>query len=388
MIHIADPSKFLDQALGLFEEVLPGRNRVFLRQRVNDFEISSVTAEHVFYESENAEAYESELEKSCLEACGVVVHFLNSEYKRKLILRLPADLSVVWFSWGPDLWVVPNMYRKLYAPLTYRMLIPKYHHLRKILYSIRDLFNKSNFINELTFFCGHREKVSIAFNAIKRTNYIATVIPDEYERLRRSFDYKGEYVKWNYQSCLNLLTTDVVTGNKVLVGHSSHAINNHFDCFDALMRKEITQDVVIPCSYGDYDYRARLITVGKALFGPRFQPITDFMSFKDYAQMLQSCSAAIMGQYCQQGLGTAIILLWNGTKLFLSNRNPMFSFFISNQLKCFSIEKDLNSARLDVPLRMDEIAQNRDILQRLYGHEQLLANTKSLCDMLESYRHG
>lgn len=381
IIHIADPSPFLDDALNLFEKVMPKKNVVFLRHRKAAFEVSAVDTSKIHYKDEDSDKYDRKLSEYISKSLGVIIHNLYDDYKQNLILALPQTIPVVLFSWGGDLGVVFSPY----APLTYRLLLHKHkhYHVKLIRYYIRDYLCKYNLLRILFFKLGWRKNHIKAMKAIERTNFIATVIPDEFDLLLDVFDYKGDYVRWNYGNDHLHSLNGTASGNKILVGHSGTEVNNHLDCFAALKRINVKQDIVFFCAYGgDQNYREHLTVTGKKLFGTRFHVVADFMGYQEYAKLLESFSAAIMGQYWQQGLGTANILLWQGTKLFLSERNPMYSFLKTNRIHVFSIEKELASEPIDRPLNHTQIQENRTILQQLYGQEQLLTNTQALCDLL------
>ena len=58
LIHIAEPSKFLDSALNLFEEIAPTKNIVFLAKRDEKFEVLEVDESKIFFKAENKKKYE------------------------------------------------------------------------------------------------------------------------------------------------------------------------------------------------------------------------------------------------------------------------------------------------------------------------------------------
>jgi hypothetical protein len=94
----------------------------------------------------------------------------------------------------------------------------------------------------------------------------------------------------------------------------------------------------------------------------------------------------IFNNYRQQGIGTIIIALWSGGKVFLSKKNVTSSFYKDNGLKIFSIEDDLfisNKPYLFNPLTREEILANRTCLLKLYSKEVV---NKSIKDFIESLK--
>ena len=92
-----------------------------------------------------------------------------------------------------------------------------------------------------------------------------------------------------------------------------------------------------------------------------------------------------MNHYRQQAMGNILIALWMGAKLFLSLRNPAYSFLNNMGVKLFSIEKDLykNKISLDGLFEKD-IFNNREILKKYYGHEQVLERTRNLLNTISN----
>ena len=387
LIHIAEPSKFLDSALNLFEEIAPTKNIVFLAKRDEKFEVLAVDESKIFFKAENKKKYDHNLSQYLSQCVGVIIHHLSNDYKYDLVLTLPINIPIVWISWGPDLTTVPNLYKKLYAPITYRYTLNKYFYLKYPIYFVRDFLYKFDTLRNILFSLGWRKNINKALKAIERTNYVATVIPNEFSLLKENVKYSGKYIQWNYCSHLELLSDAIINGNNILVGHSSHPINNQLDCFYLIEKLKIQQNILIPCSYGDMNYRTQLIATGTKFFGEKLIIAPDFLSFEEYAQLLLTCSSAIMGQYCQQGTGTAVILLWQGTKVFLSEQNPMYSFYKKSNIHVFSIETDLGIEPTDKPLNKTQIQNNRSALRKLYGREQLIENTLSLYNTLTSNTH-
>ena len=55
-------------------------------------------------------------------------------------------------------------------------------------------------------------------------------------------------------------------------------------------------------------------------------------------------------------------MLWNGTKLFLREENPVYIDFIKMGFYIYSVQSDLSEASLNTPLTRNEILSNRKLL--------------------------
>ena len=103
---------------------------------------------------------------------------------------------------------------------------------------------------------------------------------------------------------------------RVLVGNSASLTNNHLEIFDKL-KKHDNIVVFTPLSYGDLDYREKVISEGRKIFKERFMPITDFMTSDKYNKFLFSMDIAIFNHKRQEAMGNTITLLGMGKKVFI-----------------------------------------------------------------------
>jgi hypothetical protein len=165
-----------------------------------------------------------------------------------------------------------------------------------------------------------------------------------------------------------------VKGNNILIGNSSSITNNHIEVFNILRKANIgTSNLIVPLSYGDKTYRDKIIRSGNKFFKDAFNPLTSFMRLQDYNKILQSCGIVIMNHYRQQAFGTIIGMVWMGAKVFLSNKNTIYHYFIRIGLVVYNIEQDLLNQKDSLTcLSENEINQNRRILKSEISSEELI----------------
>lgn len=73
-------------------------------------------------------------------------------------------------------------------------------------------------------------------------------------------------------------------------------------------------------------------------------------------------------------MGNIIIFLWKGARLFLNEKNPVYSFLINQGIKVYKIS-DLNKMS-NLPDFIELAIINRPILKKLYCRELVLCKLR------------
>lgn len=106
----------------------------------------------------------------------------------------------------------------------------------------------------------------------------------------------------------------------IVIGNSATKSNQHFDIFDKMSYLDLENAIIYcPLSYGDDQYRKRVIKRGKELFDNKFIPITEYMSYEKYVEFLNSCDVGIYNHNRQQALGNISLMLNLGKKVYTSD---------------------------------------------------------------------
>ncbi|WP_372972811.1 TDP-N-acetylfucosamine:lipid II N-acetylfucosaminyltransferase [Marinobacter sp.] len=154
---------------------------------------------------------------------------------------------------------------------------------------------------------------------IRRMGNLVTYIPGDVELARQWYGATGKY-----QECL-LYMSNVADPRliyfandnrrngsrlRILVGNSSDPSNNHEEVFEKLRcYKDSDIEVHVPLSYGDREHAAKVLSLGRELFGDKFFPLTRFMGFNDYLELLSTMDIAVFNHNRQQAMGNTIALL-------------------------------------------------------------------------------
>ena len=212
---------------------------------------------------------------------------------------------------------------------------------------------------------------------IKKMGNLVTATTGDYEYAVKNYGAKGKrFSSFSYTSNLfdgiyaqkiNPLDTIIIQ-----VGNSADPTNNHLEILKSL-EKFINNDIMIvaPLSYGDDEYARHIISKGKEIFGNKFQPITTFMSAKDYAIFQDTVDIAIFNHSRQQALGNTVNLLGLGKKVYIRKESTLNNLFKEYGITVY----DADCLNLD--LLEDKIAKrNSDAICLHFSKNALVKSLK------------
>lgn len=105
---------------------------------------------------------------------------------------------------------------------------------------------------------------------------------------------------------------------RIQIGNSGDPTNEHIEIIEMLSRfSGLDMEIFVPLTYGNKEYIDEVIAKGKALFGDKFIPLTQFMSPDKYNNYLASIDVVIFNHRRQQGFGNLVISLYLGAKVFI-----------------------------------------------------------------------
>lgn len=277
--------------------------------------------------------------KNLYKADKIILHSLFHQKIVKLLAIQPWLLKkCYWVMWGGDL----------------------YH------YQLRTRTLKSNIYEAIRSFL------------IKRIGHIVTQIEGDYKLAQQWY---GAKAKWH--ECFMYLsntykdyTLPPKQGNSIniLVGNSADPTNNHVEIFEKLKPYK-NQDIKIfcPLSYGSVEHAERMAKLGKELFGDKFSPLLNFMSFDKYLELLGQIDIAVFAHKRQQGMGNTTTLLGFGKKVYLHHDVTPWAFYSGLGVEIFDVDK------LDLLPIQDEVAKkNKKIVMNYFSKKNLITQLKEI----------
>jgi len=371
ILHLIRDEKFPDSAYEFFEAVAPGESTYMLADRRSPIKhlekINPVrVSKYAFWDPrfiKSLEIYDA-----------IILHSLHP-FSLEVLARVKSSVSVLWIGMGYDYYdLLTETPLDLLKPQSKKLHNPASRLFRKGPFKIiKGIINRALHPNT-------RSKKSL----IKRIDLFAPVLESEYLLIKSALKAPfPQYVRWNYGKIADLVDGELgnksVTDKNILVGNSASMTNNHLDAFDVLAKVGIpdSSKVIVPLSYGDTQYRDKVIAEGRRLFGNQFQPITEFMTMDQYIDLLSTCSSVVMNHLRQQGAGNLFIMLYLGAKVFLDSQNPLYEEF-KNMGLIINEMNALGDASLDEPLSAEQQASQKTILKAVKGRAAFEQNTRNV----------
>lgn len=229
-----------------------------------------------------------------------------------------------------------------------------------------------------------RIKEALRRFVIRRFGHLVTYIEGDVELARQWYGAKG-----THHECIMYLSNVVDPkmimepgpafdhdGLNILLGNSADPSNNHIEALERLLPfKDQPFKIYAPLSYGDQSHAKKVISQGKAWFGDKFVPMTDFMPFEQYLEFLTSIDIAIFNHQRQQAMGNTITLLGMGKTVFMRSDVSHWRFLTGLGIKLNDVEK-LELCRI----AHDEADENARVVCSYFSRETLI---KQLANIFE-----
>ncbi len=365
--HICPPdTKFIHPLLDRFELVKPDFNRrIIIESRYHaDHKTDLKTSRVEYYGPINKEIIKRIKTSGCH---GVVVHTLNDDIL-ELSLGLLGNFPVFWRSWGPDLHDIIYPDNDLILPYTEKLIndwnMFNWSSLKflRILYhriSGKDKDRKARTVKKQEF--------------LRSVNFIATTTRAEFRMLNEKVQgIKAEYMPLNYRSLDLKFLPELIDMNNnndsVMLGHSSYYHQNHADILYKLRSESYEGSIVVPLNYGNSNYRDKIIRLGKKLYNGRIDFLTDFLKFEDYQKLINKFHAFILNSKVQSGGGNIMYFLFQGSKVYLREENPVYQDYKEIGIKLYSIQKELNRSHLvNEYISLEDQRNNRKKLKKFFN---------------------
>jgi hypothetical protein len=376
ILHLLDDEKFTDTVINQFEEAKPDISIYLIKLKHNCRDIKFVKnrGEKLIFYSETAEpnaaAYLSKLESYDV----VVLHNLNNDYKKQIVSNAAGNVKYHWMCWGYDFYNLEKFHDKYlsksskdYVRISRNLNWYIGHYFRKV---------KSNF----QFFDGNKHNAITEkkyINLLKSFETVSTVVPNEVAILNVNLGTSYKSIPLKYGHLDSLITTpheSICSGNNFLLGNSATPSGNHIEAFKLLSNLELNAKIFVPLSYGDLKYADYLKREFSKMESGELVYLDKFMNPEDYNKMLLQCGNVIMNHYRQQAMGNILMSLFNGARVFLNTKNPIYSYLKKLGILVFDINSDLKMIN-ELPSFRYLAEYNRPILAKVYSKKVVIEET-------------
>ena len=364
IVHLFEDQKFVDITIENFEDVSVGLNKYIVFSNTQELKYVSRKSQTLILPNSS---YRLDLDLIYKECQLLIIHFL-SPIKLYVLKNKPPHIKVIWSVWGSDAYDHFSDQNFL-EPLT--------NYARRSLFQHRQSFC----LYTLYHLIRYRVKpLGKELKLLQLVNYIITVLPYEFNIIKKEFGLNAYYIDYNYGVNDFTALPNVKLGDSVLVGNSATVSNNHLDVFDII--KQTTKSLMVPLNYGGYDYKkysTKIILKGQLLFGDKFNPITTYLPKNEYDKLLLSCNTAIMYHMRQQALGNIFSALFMGMRVFLNNKSATYKFLKNEGMIVFDLKEDYKL--IGVGLEDSKKENNRNLVLKLRGRKVIEEKVQAIVDL-------
>jgi hypothetical protein len=363
IVHVLSGGSFTPVVGWAFEQAAPARNTfVGFGVAEQDIHVPS-TAEVV---SLPIDANGRSRLDALVAASGIAIFHRVSLHVAPSLAAAPASTLRVWSGWGADYYgtAVDNS-AGLLGPETRRLV-------RKPFRPIHAAYRVGRAIQL-------RQDLRKTAAA---TDVFSAPVPEDEAVFRHRFPtFRGRYGQLNYATVEDSVATGARTalGPDILLGNSAAASNNHVDVLRILADRGLEgRKVIVPLSYGDREYAARVAEAGRSLLGSDFIPLTDFLPLEKYNELLSQCGTVIMGHRRQQGIGNLLRAIWQGAAIVLDRRNPVAQHLRANGVAITFLDEVPQSGLPTSSISQAQAMARQQYLDREWSRRAVLRNVENL----------
>ena len=176
----------------------------------------------------------------------------------------------------------------------------------------------------------------------------------------------------------NLKDAPFTVGKNIMVGNSASFSNNHLYVLDFLKKVGLKPEtkLILPLSYGGTTkYADEVETNYSYVFPQKVKTLRNYMPLHEYNKIFLDINSCIMSAWRQESIGTIIMCLYLGIKVFMSNKSPLYKWLTECGFKMFELES-ISRESLEMPLS-DSIRQyNRMLVVDRYNEETVANNLR------------
>lgn len=382
IVHFMFDEKIINALIDNFEFANPSNNLYIIVKDSEDKKLAHVAVrENTIIFNRKKDDINFLLNGMHIDA--VICHILNIEFA-DILLKIKQPISIYWSIWGYDVYSLPEIRPSRFAPLTYAYL-KKANIFQSLLWFIY----RNRTVREICFALkGKKDPYKKLEKVQSQVKACLTYIKEDVEFLKAY--YPQLHMEHIYFPFLNLnqylgshIANTSINGKNILIGNSNSDTSNHLDVIAFLAKQGFDEaEIYTPLSYnGSAAYQNTIIESGKNLLGDIFKPMVDFISLQEYNQILHSCSVGIFYHYRQQGMGNIIAMLWMGARIYMTQKNPAYHYFLRIGLKVFDLDKDFALYKNSL-LPNEDAVINREILNATFSKEVVAEQYKKVLGLI------
>lgn len=354
ILHLISDDKFLDSHIGRWDNSEEQHTFVYLRP---DHNYKGKNERRLRKIKPFSPEYYSLIEEA--EQYDIIFIYMMNLHKAYLVNRMKRKPIVIWHFYGAEIYNRHPFRQQIVSQSTKGLLAgSKWKKLRKGLIYLN--------LIKTAFLTRSRLPAAEVDIAIRNTDYFCWYNKAEYQQLRKQIPDLPPFLQLPYAT--KLVRTNLGSGKKdqVLVGNSRTPANNHIDTLLLLQEAKYTGKVLMPFNYGSDAVYERCLRNALRNISLDITLLEGFVKYEEYVELITQCSAGVFNSYRQMALGNIFIMLINGVKVYLNERNATFEWLVNEGFYVFSVDKCLKSDVMhnDLVLTSGQMEHNRDVFRK------------------------
>lgn len=381
ILHLIIDHQVVERTMGVYEQIFPGCNEIII------FDVFNKKFKHI-----NKLKYASVVRLGKGFAVGkqfnfteythLIAHFLTMDMI-DFIKSAPKELHVCWDIYGWDFY---NQFGNILGLNLFYINPKRYEKYNKYYFFERFFPSIFDFVIKIH---GHKyrneKQRKDQFNYIsKRIDSILACCDFEANCL---MNYAKRNIPW-YESFNYSLTETLgqlkdhpfYNGKDILIGNSASLSNNHLYVIEKIKNIEFTPDsrIIMPISYGgNYHYQEDIKKAYISKFGDSVEFISDYLPLYEYNKIFLRLKTMIMSAWRQESMGTIIMGLYLGIKIFLSEMSPLYLWMKKCGFIIWSLES-ASSEDFNQHLSNEDKIHNRNLILLRYGEDVFAETLKKI----------
>lgn len=212
-------------------------------------------------------------------------------------------------------------------------------------------------------------------------------VKGDYELAKKWYHTKAKYFRGGYStSYYSKETPPVDTPSdgfvRIQVGNSAAVRNRHIEALEKISRIDNERLLLYcPLSYaGNAEYIQQVVSVGKELFGDRFNPITEMMPYENYVKYLETIDIGVFNTDRQMGLGNISKMLLMGKKVYVNDYTTSWDYYRSLGAEIFSF----NNVNLETAEGQRDFLSLLDHKSKLHNYESIMSARKQYLSLWDT----
>lgn len=370
ILHLINDHQVIERTLGVYENLFPNQNVVLLFNKTTQIKHLVRYATCTLVTTNNLKRVAKAYDFSGI--TYIIAHFMTMD-KIDFIKYVPRNIHVCWEVYGYDLYnqfLEPNGYKITYTNPTPYL---KYAFAQNYL---RPLFKVALIIKGYKYQFNWQKKKQFRYicNRIDSIQYCCRYDAQYIEDFAHRHIPSYEVFNYSLSEVLgDLKDSSFSMGRHILVGNSASFSNNHLYVLKQLKRIGLSTDthLIMPLSYGGTTKYADDVEKKYCEeFSDRVKTLRQYIPLHEYNKMFLEINSCIMSAWRQESIGTIIMCLYMGVKVFMSNKSPLYKWLVECGFKLYELESATHEM-LETPLDSDIREDNRNLVLERYNEDKV-----------------